>query len=90
MVELKRGGHARVHTEMVEFIALPFPSSKKLNIWSFQTFSRRSRAGKVKKCTKNGVLHVQRCCFAVAVVALQGPYYDSEGNENFIENNRFK
>ena len=29
MLELKRGGHARVRTEMVEFIALPFPSSKK-------------------------------------------------------------
>ena len=33
MLELKRGGRTRVQTEMVEFIALPFPSSKKkLNI----------------------------------------------------------
>ena len=29
MFELKRGGRAQVQTEMVEFIALPFPSSKK-------------------------------------------------------------
>ena len=28
-LELKRGGRARVQTEMVEFIVLPFPSSKK-------------------------------------------------------------
>ena len=35
-LELKRGGSARVQTEMVEFIALPFSSSKKKNkIWSF-------------------------------------------------------
>ena len=27
MLELKRDGHARVQTEMVEFIALPFSSS---------------------------------------------------------------
>ena len=35
MLELKRGVRTRVQTEMVEFIALPFPSSKKLKIWSF-------------------------------------------------------
>ena len=29
MLELNRGGRAPVETEMVEFIALPFPSSKK-------------------------------------------------------------
>ena len=29
MLELKRWGRAQVQTEMVEFIALPFPSSKK-------------------------------------------------------------
>ena len=29
MLELNRGGRAGVQTEMVEFIALPFPSSKK-------------------------------------------------------------
>ena len=34
-LELKRGGSARVQTEMVECIALPFSSSKKLKIWSF-------------------------------------------------------
>ena len=35
MLELKRGGRARVQTETVEFIALPFPSSKKLKNWLF-------------------------------------------------------
>ena len=35
MLELKRGGRTRVQTEMLEFIALPFPSSKKLKTWSF-------------------------------------------------------
>ena len=32
MLELKRGGRARVQTEVLEFIALPFPSSIKLEI----------------------------------------------------------
>ena len=35
MLELKRGGRARVRTDTLEFIALPFPSSKKRKIWSF-------------------------------------------------------
>ena len=34
-LELKIGGRTRVQTEMVEFIALSFPSSKKLKICSF-------------------------------------------------------
>ena len=34
-LELKRGDHARVQTEMVEFIAIPFPFSSELKIWSF-------------------------------------------------------
>ena len=34
--ELKSGGRTRIQTEMVEFMALPFPSQKTLNIWSFQ------------------------------------------------------
>ena len=34
MLELNKGGRTRVQTEMVEFIALPVPSSKKLEIWS--------------------------------------------------------
>ena len=38
MLELKRGGRARVRTEMAEFIALPFLPSKKLKIWSFHVY----------------------------------------------------
>ena len=50
MLELKRGGRARVRTEMAEFIALPFLSSKKLKIWSFHVYI----------CT----FHVYICTFA--------------------------
>ena len=49
MLELKRGCRTRVQTEMVEFNALPFPSSKTLKILAI---SRRSRAGTARKCTK--------------------------------------
>ena len=48
MFELKSG--ARVQTEMVEFIALPFPFSKKLKNL---VISSSSRAGTTKKRTKN-------------------------------------
>ena len=41
-LEIKRGKRARVQTEMVEFITLPFLFSSK----------RRSLAGTAKKCTK--------------------------------------
>ena len=34
-LEMKKGDRARVQTEMVEFIAVPFPFSSKLKIWSF-------------------------------------------------------
>ena len=47
---MRRGDRARVQTEMVEFIALPFPSSKKP--FKNLTISRRNRAGTAKKCTK--------------------------------------
>ena len=50
MLELKRGGHARVQTEMVEFIALPYPSSnKKLKIWSFHVVVVQGRRRNVEK-----------------------------------------
>ena len=35
MLEMKKGACARVQVEMAGFIALGFPSSKKLTIWSF-------------------------------------------------------
>ena len=61
MLELKRGGHARVQTEMVELIALSFPSSnKKLKIWSFHVVVVQGRQRNVQK----SVMHVQSCCFA--------------------------
>ena len=60
MLELKRGGHSRVQIEMVELIALPFPSSKKLKIWSFHVVVVQGRQRNVQK----SVMHVQSCCFA--------------------------
>ena len=58
MLEPKRGGHARVQTEMVELIALSFPSSnKKLKIWSFHVVVVQGRQRNVVK----SVLHVQSC-----------------------------
>ena len=49
-MELKKGGNARVQTEMVEFIALPFPSSKKnLQIWSFHVVVVQGRQRNVQK-----------------------------------------
>ena len=65
MLELKRRGgwggvwHARVQKEMLEFIALRFPSSKKLKIWSFHVDVVQERQRNVQK----SVMHVQSCCF---------------------------
>ena len=60
MLEHKRGSHARVQTEMVEFIGLPFLSSKKVKIWSFLIVVAQGRQRNVHK----SVMHVQNCCFA--------------------------
>ena len=59
-LELKRGGRARVQTEMVEFIALPFPFSSKIKIWSFHVTLVQGRQRNVQK----SVMHVQSYCFA--------------------------
>ena len=60
MSEVKRGDRARVQTEMVEFIAWPFPSSSKLKMCSFHVAVVQGRQRNVQK----RVLHVQSCCFA--------------------------
>ena len=49
MLELMRGGQPRVWTEMVEFIALPFLSSKKIKIWSFHVVVVQGRRINVQK-----------------------------------------
>ena len=60
-LELKRGTLARVHTQMLEFIALPFRFSSKLNInWSFHVVVVKEQQRNVQK----RVMHVQSCCFA--------------------------
>ena len=58
--ELKRRDCARVLTEMVEFIALPFPFPSKLKIWSFHVLVMEERQRNVQK----SVMHVQSCYFA--------------------------
>ena len=50
MLELKRGCRTRVQTKMVEFIVLPFPSSKKKKYLNL-VISRGSRVRTAKECT---------------------------------------
>ena len=59
---LKRGGRSLVHTEMVKFISLPFPSSKKLKIWSFHVIVVQERQRNLqKKCGAPAELFCCRC-----------------------------
>ena len=58
-LELKRRDRARILTEMVEFIALPFPFPSKLKIWSFLVVVIQGLQRNVQK----NVMHVQSCCF---------------------------
>ena len=55
MLELKRDDDARVQTEIVEFIPMPFPSSrKKGKLWSFHVVVVQGRQRIVQK----SVVHV--------------------------------
>ena len=58
-LEMKRGEGARLKTEMVEFLGLPFPSSSKLKLWSFHVVVVQGRQRNVQK----SVMHVQSYCF---------------------------
>ena len=49
MLELKRLGRPRVQTGMLEFIALPVPSSKQLKIRSFHVVVVQGRQEMYKK-----------------------------------------
>ena len=49
-----------MQTEMAEFIALPFPFSSKLKIWSFHVVVVQGQQRNVQK----SVMHVQSCSFA--------------------------
>ena len=60
MLELKRGGHTLVQTEMVQFTAFPFYSSKTLKIWSFHVVVVQGRAA--KKCTKQRHANAELFC----------------------------
>ena len=58
MLERKRVDRARVQTEMVEFIALPFPFSSKLKIWSFHVVIVQG----LKRNVQKSVMHGQSFC----------------------------
>ena len=51
---------ASVQTQRVEFIALPFPSSKQIKIWSFHVAVMQRRL----RNENYSVMHVQSCYFA--------------------------
>ena len=59
-LELKREERAPVRTEIVEFIALPFPVPSKLKFRSFHVVVVQWRQRNVQK----SMMHVQNCCFA--------------------------
>ena len=54
-MELKRRYRVRVQTEMIEFIALPFPFSSKLKIYSFPVVVVQGRQRNFRESVK----HVQ-------------------------------
>ena len=58
-LEMKRGEGARLKTEMVEFLGLPFPFSSKLKLWSFHVVVVQGRQRNVQK----SVMHMQSYCF---------------------------
>ena len=59
-LDLKKRHRARVQTQMVEFIPLPFPFPNILKIWSFHGVVVQGLQRNVQK----SVMHVQSCCFA--------------------------
>ena len=59
-LELKRVNRARVQTEIVEFISLPFLFSSELEISLFHVVVVQGQQRNVQK----SVMHVQSCCFA--------------------------
>ena len=58
-LELRRGDRVRVQRERVKFIALPFPFSSQLKIWSFHVVVVLGRQINVLK----KAMHVQSHCF---------------------------
>ena len=58
-MELKREDRARILTEMVEFIASPFPFSSKLKIWSFHVVVVQGEERNIQK----SVMKEQSRCF---------------------------
>ena len=65
-LELKRGDHVRIQREKAKFIALPFPFSSQLKIWSFHIAVGQGRQRNIQKawCTcRVVVLLIKLFCF---------------------------
>ena len=60
MLQLKRGDCPQIQTEMLEFIALPFPFTNERKIWQFHVVVFQGWQRNVQK----SLMHVQSCCFA--------------------------
>ena len=60
MIGAEERDRARIQTEMVEFIALPFPFLSKLKILPFHVVVVQGQQRNVKI----SVMHEQTCCFA--------------------------
>ena len=61
MVGAEERGRALVQTEIADkFIALQFPFSSKLKIWSFHVVVVQG----LQRNVQISVMHVQSCCFA--------------------------
>ena len=66
-MELKRRDRAQVLTEIVEFIALPFPFPSKLKI------SRLSYAGTAKTCTEKRVASAELLFCSLNLLVIDDP-----------------
>ena len=78
MLQLKRGDCARVQTEMVEFFAMPFPFSSKLEIWSFQVvvLQRRQRNLQTKRDANLGTRLAWCMCRVVILLMKPIAFFD--------------
>ena len=72
MLQLKRGDCVRVQTEMVEFFAMPFLFSSKLEIWSFQVvvLQRRQRNLQTKRDANLGT-RLAGCMCRVVILRMK-------------------
>ena len=68
-MELKRGGRVRIQRQVIKFIALPFPFSSKLEIWSIHDVVVQGRQRNVQKSVSCCFTH-KTCCDLDDTVAI--------------------